>query len=58
VARVKPWLEDSNWPIRLGYPDRASYVREQIRATYDAGIPEWLLWDSAVRYTDSAMIQP
>ncbi len=57
-ARVKPWLEDSNWPIRLGYPDRASYVREQIRATYDAGIPEWLLWDSAVRYTDSAMIQP
>lgn len=57
-ARVKPWLEDSNWPIRLGYPDRASYVREQIQATYDAGIDEWLLWDSAVRYTDEAMIQP
>jgi hypothetical protein len=57
-ARVKPWLEDSNWPIRLGYPDRARYVREQIQATYDAGIPEWLLWDSSVRYTDAAMIQP
>lgn len=57
-ARVKPWLEDSNWPIRLGYPDRADYVREQIRATYDAGIDEWLLWDSAVDYTQSAMIQP
>ncbi|MFP4312649.1 MAG: putative glycoside hydrolase [Nitriliruptoraceae bacterium] len=57
-ARVKPWLEDSNWPIRLGYPDRARYVREQIQATYDAGIDEWLLWDSAVRYTDAAMIQP
>lgn len=57
-ARVAPWLEDSNWPIRLGYPDRADYVREQIRATYDAGIEEWLLWDSAVNYTDAAMIQP
>jgi hypothetical protein len=57
-ARVAPWLEDSNWPVRLGYPDRASYVREQIQATYDAGIDEWLLWDSAVVYTESAMIQP
>lgn len=57
-ARVKPWLEDSNWPIRLGFPDRARYVREQIQATYDAGINEWLLWDSSVRYTDEAMIQP
>ncbi len=57
-ARVIPWLEDSNWPIRLGYPDRAEYVREQVRATYDAGITEWLLWDSSVRYTESGMIQP
>jgi hypothetical protein len=57
-ARVAPWLEDSNWPVRLGFPDRARYVREQIQATYDAGISEWLLWDSAVRYTESAMIQP
>ncbi len=57
-ARVIPWLEDSNWPIRLGYPDRAEYVREQVRATYDAGISEWLLWDSSVSYTDSGMIQP
>jgi hypothetical protein len=57
-ARVVPWLEDSNWPIRLGYPDRAEYVREQVRATYDAGISEWLLWDSSVRYTESGMIQP
>jgi hypothetical protein len=57
-ARVAPWLEDSNWPIRLGYPDRASYVEEQIRATYDAGINEWLLWDSAVRYTTGGMRQP
>jgi hypothetical protein len=57
-ARVMPWLEDSNYPIRLGFPDRARYLREQIEATYDAGIPEWMLWDSAVAYTRSGMVQP
>ena len=57
-ARVVPWLEDSNWPVRLGFPDRARYVREQIEATYGAGINEWLLWDSAVKYTTGAMVQP
>jgi hypothetical protein len=57
-ARVMPWLEDSRYPVTLGYPDRARYVREQIRATYDAGIVEWLLWDSSVKYTTGAMIQP
>jgi hypothetical protein len=57
-ARVVPWLEDSNYPVRLGYPDRARYVREQIEATYDLGIREWLLWDSGVRYTDAAMVPP
>jgi hypothetical protein len=57
-ARVMPWLEDSNYPIRLGFPDRARYIREQIQGTYDAGINEWMLWDSAVRYTTSGMVQP
>jgi hypothetical protein len=57
-ARVMPWLEDSNWPIRLGFPDRTRYIREQIEATYDAGIPEWMLWDSSVRYTTAGMVQP
>ncbi len=57
-ARVMPWIEDSNWPVRLGFPDRARYVREQIEATYDSGIDEWLLWDSSVRYTEAAMVQP
>ncbi len=57
-ARVVPWLEDSQYPVTLGFPDRARYVREQIEATYDAGINEWLLWDSSVKYTTSAMLQP
>jgi hypothetical protein len=57
-ARVVPWLEDSNYPISLGYPDRTSYLSEQIRGTYERGINEWLLWDSSVRYTTAGMIQP
>ncbi|MFP4635945.1 MAG: putative glycoside hydrolase, partial [Nitriliruptoraceae bacterium] len=57
-ARVTPWLEDSNYPISLGYPDRRSYVEKQIEATYDAGLREWLLWDSSVRYTEKGMLQP
>lgn len=57
-ARVVPWLEDSNWPVRLGFPDRERYVREQIEAAYGVGIDEWMLWDSAVSYTPGAMVQP
>jgi hypothetical protein len=57
-ARVVPWLEDSNYPISLGYPDRTSYLSEQIRGTYERGINEWMLWDSSVRYTTAGMLQP
>jgi hypothetical protein len=57
-ARVLPWLEDSNYPISRGYPDRNSYLSEQIRGTYALGINEWMLWDSSVRYTTAAMVQP
>lgn len=57
-ARVLPWLEDSQYPVSLGFPDRARYVREQIRATYGADIHEWVLWDSSVQYTRAAMLQP
>jgi hypothetical protein len=57
-ARVAPWLEDSLYPVSLGFPDRARYVREQIAGTYASGIDEWILWDSSVKYTTSAMLQP
>jgi hypothetical protein len=50
-ARVVPWLEDSNYPVSLGVSDRGEYVREQIRATLDRGINEWIMWDSHVNYT-------
>lgn len=53
-ARVVPWLEDSNYPVSLGVSDRGEYVREQIRATLDRGIDEWIMWDSHVDYTVDA----
>jgi len=49
-ARVVPWLEDTTYRAW----DRPLQVREQIRATRDAGIDEWLMWDPLVNYTVDA----
>lgn len=49
-ARVIPWLQD----FQLGGPHGEPQVREQLRATADAGIDEWIMWDPSVRYTTSA----
>ncbi|MBA0125145.1 hypothetical protein H0B56_06285 [Haloechinothrix sp. YIM 98757] len=46
-ARVVPWLEDTNYRAW----DRAEKVRQQIAATEDHDIDEWLMWDPQVRYT-------
>jgi hypothetical protein len=53
-ARVVPWLEDSNYPVSLGVSDRGEYVREQIRASADRDVHEWIMWDSHVNYTVDA----
>jgi hypothetical protein len=50
-ARVVPWLEDTvyaSW-------DRPFQVAEQLRATSERGIDEWLLWDPRVRYTPEVL---
>ncbi len=49
-ARVVPWLEDTEYRAW----NRPEQVREQIRATEDRGIDEWLMWDPSVRYTPEA----
>jgi hypothetical protein len=50
---TRPWLQD----FSLGDPPYGSpEVRAQIQATYDAGIEEWILWNSGSRYTESALI--
>jgi hypothetical protein len=49
-ARVVPWLEDT--PYRAW--DRPFQIREQIRATQDHGIDEWLMWNPGSRFTPEA----
>jgi peptidoglycan/xylan/chitin deacetylase (PgdA/CDA1 family) len=50
-ARVVPWLQD----FTLGVSYGPAEVRAQIRASRDAGIPEWILWDPLVTYTADAL---
>jgi hypothetical protein len=49
-ARVVPWLEDTNYRAW----DRTEQVQEQIRASRDQGIEEFLMWDPGVNYTVDA----
>ncbi|TVR51869.1 MAG: hypothetical protein EA421_14795 [Gemmatimonadales bacterium] len=52
AGRIIPWLQDfSLGDPRYGVPE----VRAQILATYDAGLQEWILWNSAGRYTEGAL---
>lgn len=59
VARMRPWLQDftarylgaGNW-----MPYGPEEVLTQIQATYDAGVEEWVLWNSGNNYTWEALI--
>lgn len=53
-ARVVPWLEDTRYRAW----DRPRQVRDQLRATYDLGITEWMLWDPNNSYTPAAILAP
>ncbi|GAW91862.1 putative glycoside hydrolase [Calderihabitans maritimus] len=48
---IRPWLQDFSLRHKYGPKE----VREQIRATYDAGLEEWILWNPANRYTEEAL---
>ncbi len=59
VAAVRPWLQDftASWlknHIRYG----GEQVRDQIRAVYDCGYDEWLLWDAACTYDWDGLLTP
>lgn len=52
-ARIRPWLQ----AFTLGKPVYgARQIRAQIDAVYDAGLDEWLLWHSRVRYPAEALV--
>ena len=50
-ARVVPWLQDFSLGVTYG----PSEVTAQIRAARRDGIPEFLLWDPNVTYTEAAL---
>jgi hypothetical protein len=49
---IRPWLQD----FTLGQPRYGpAHVRAQIRAVYDAGLTEWVLWNPGSNYTEGAL---
>ena len=50
-ARIVNWLQD----FSLGRDYGPAEVRAQIRASREAGVDEFLLWDAAVTYTADAL---
>ena len=58
TAQVRPYLQD----FTASYLDKGDYqeygaeqVRQQIKAVYDAGFEEWILWDGRNTYTIDAL---
>ncbi len=49
--KLRPWLQDFD----LGAVYTADMVRAQIKATYDAGLTSWLVWDAGNTYTPGAL---
>lgn len=50
-AYIRPWLQDFN----MGTPRYGDHeVREQIRAVYESDHSEWIMWNAANRYNESA----
>lgn len=51
-AVVRPWLQSftATWvPGHISY--EGEEIREQIKAVYDAGYEEWILWNASNRYS-------
>jgi hypothetical protein len=57
-AEIRPWLQDFTASY-LGENFQAynkEQIREQIKACYDVGVTEWLLWSSGGKNTDDALL--
>jgi hypothetical protein len=56
-AIVRPWLQDftATW-ITHYQPYGPKQIREQIQATYDAGLEEWILWSPSNRYSVGGLL--
>lgn len=49
--QLRPWLQDFDYPVHY----TPKMVRDQITATYDAGLNSWMLWDPSNTYTKEAL---
>ncbi len=57
-ARLRPWLQDFTASyLGAGYYKvyGVEEVKAQIKATYDAGLDEWILWNAGNKYTWNAL---
>ncbi len=50
--RFRTWIQDFDY----GGDYDAADVRAQIQASYDAGVPSWMIWAPSNRYTREALI--
>ena len=50
--KLRPWLQDFN----MGAIYTPDMVQDQIKATYDAGLDSWSLWDPANTYNEEALL--
>ena len=48
---IRPWLQDFDYISEYEPAD----VKAQIRATHDAGLEGWLLWNAAAEYTTEVL---
>lgn len=56
MAKIRPWLQDftlSKEPYLLYGPKE---IKEQIQGANDAGVMDWLFWNSAGNYTKEGLI--
>ncbi|MEW6555614.1 MAG: putative glycoside hydrolase [Actinomycetota bacterium] len=51
ACKLRPWLQD--FSLRLTYG--TTEVQSQMRACYELGINEWLLWDPNCTFTEGAL---
>jgi hypothetical protein len=58
-AKVRPYLQDftASWlrPKSMYQQYGAEQVKQQIKAVYDAGYDEWILWDAGNSYDEAAL---
>lgn len=49
-AKLRTWIQDFNLGATYGYQQ----IQDQIRASYDAGVSSYMVWDPKNRYTKNA----